>query len=131
MITADGGGSNGSRVRLWKIELQKLADETGLTIAVCHYRRHVEMEQDRASPVLSHHAELARASSDQPNGGRRIDRGDNNEAGLTVRCEPDENTYAKGVKVSDAEMAALNITADAFHPEWNYIIAPRSNQAST
>ena len=53
------------------------------------------------------------------------------KTGLTVRCELDENTYAKGVKVSDAEMAALNITGEAFHPEWNYTIAPRSNQAST
>jgi hypothetical protein len=50
--------------------------------------------------------------------------------GLTVRCELGENTYAKGVKVSDAEMAALNITGDAIHPEWNYTIAPRSNQPS-
>jgi hypothetical protein len=48
-----------------------------------------------------------------------------------VRCELDENTYAKGVKVSDAEMAALNISGDAVHPEWNYTIAPRSMPAST
>jgi hypothetical protein len=53
------------------------------------------------------------------------------KTGLTVRCELDENTYAKGVKVSDAEMAALNISGDAFHPEWNYTIAPRSMPAST
>jgi hypothetical protein len=132
MITADGGGSNGSRVRLWKIELQKLADETGLTIGVCHYPPGTsKMEQDRASPVLSHHAELAWAAADQPNGDHRIDRGDDDETGLTVRCELDENTYAKGVKVSDAEMAALNISGDAFHPEWNYTIAPRSMPAST
>ena len=52
------------------------------------------------------------------------------KTGLTVRCELDENAYAKGVKVSDAEMAALNITADPFHPEWNYTIAPRSTPAS-
>ena len=53
------------------------------------------------------------------------------KTGLTVRCELDENTYAKGVKVSDAEMAALNISGDAFHPEWNYTIAPRPMPAST
>jgi len=53
------------------------------------------------------------------------------KTGLTVRCELDEKTYAKGVKVSDAEMAALNISGDAFHPEWNYTIAPRSMPAST
>jgi len=56
MITADGGGSNGSRVRLWKIEIAKARRRDRLTIGVCHYRRHVEMEQDRASPVLSHYA---------------------------------------------------------------------------
>src|ERR1019366_2497544 len=89
------------------------------------------MEQDRASPVLSHHAELAWAAADQPNGDHRIDRGDDDETGLTVRCELDENTYARGVKVSDAEMAALYISGDAFHPEWNYTIAPRSMPAST
>ena len=132
MITADGGGSNGSRVRLWKIELQKLADETGLTIAVCHYppgtskwnkiehRLFCHITQNwRGRPLTSRTAvvELIAATT--------------TKTGLTVRCELDENTYAKGVKVSDAEMAALNITADSFHPEWNYTIAPRSNQAST
>jgi hypothetical protein len=127
MITADGGGSNGSRVRLWKIELQKLADETGLTIAVCHYppgtskwnkiehRLFCHITQNwRGRPLTSRTAvvELIAATT--------------TKTGLTVRCELDENTYAKGVKVSDAEMAALNITGDAFHPEWNYTIAPRA-----
>ena len=127
MITADGGGSNGSRVRLWKIELQKLADETGLTIGVCHYppgtskwnkiehRLFCHITQNwRGRPLTSRTAvvELIAATT--------------TKTGLTVRCELDENTYAKGVKVSDAEMAALNITGDAFHPEWNYTIAPRA-----
>ena len=132
MITADGGGSNGSRVRLWKIELQKLADETGLTIAVCHYppgtskwnkiehRLFCHITQNwRGRPLTSRTAivELIAATT--------------TKTGLTVRCELDENTYAKGVKVSDAEMAALNITGDAFHPEWNYTIAPRPKPDST
>jgi hypothetical protein len=52
------------------------------------------------------------------------------KTGLKVRCELDENSYAKGVKVSDQEMRALNITHDPFHPEWNYVIAPRQNMAS-
>ncbi len=126
MITADGGGSNGSRVRLWKIELQKLADETGLTIGVCHYppgtskwnkvehRLFCHITQNwRGQPLTSRTAivELIAATT--------------TKTGLTVRCELDEKTYAKGVKVSDAEMAALNITADPFHPEWMYAIAPR------
>jgi len=132
MITADGGGSNGSRMRLWKIELQKLADETGLTIAVCHYppgaskwnkierRLFCHITQNwRGRPLTSRTAivELIAATT--------------TKTGLTVRCELDENTYAKGVKVSDAEMAALNISGDAFHPEWNYTIAPRSKPPST
>ena len=127
MITADGGGSNGSRVRLWKLELQKLADETGLTIAVCHYppgtskwnkiehRLFCHITQNwRGRPLTSRTAivELIAATT--------------TKTGLTVRCELDENTYAKGVKISDAEMAALNISGDAFHPEWNYSIAPRA-----
>jgi transposase len=65
LITADSGGSNGSRVRLWKLELQKLADETGLEISVCHFPGNQQMEPDRASSVLLHHKELARPAPDQ------------------------------------------------------------------
>jgi hypothetical protein len=132
MITADGGGSNGSRVRLWKIELQKLADETGLTIGVCHYPPGTSKWNKIEHRLFCHITQNWRGlplTSRTAN--HRIDRGDDDETGLTVRCELDENTYAKGVKVSDAEMAALNINGDAFHPEWNYTIAPRSMPAST
>ena len=130
MITADGGGSNGSRVRLWKVELQKFADETGLTIGVCHYppgtskwnkiehRLFCHITQNwRGRPLTSRSAvvELIAATT--------------TKKGLTVRCELDANTYEKGVKVSDAEMAALNIEGDAFHPEWNYTIKPRPRKA--
>jgi hypothetical protein len=131
MITADGGGSNGSRVRLWKVELQKLADETGLTIMVCHYppgtskwnkiehRLFCHITQNwRGTPLTSRLAvvELIAATT--------------TKAGLTVRCVLDEDSYPKGVKVSDAEIAALNITKDAFHPEWNYTISPRETPTS-
>jgi hypothetical protein len=127
MITADGGGSNGSRVRLWKIELQKLADETGLTIGVCHYppgtskwnkiehRLFCHISQNwRARPLTSRLAvvELIAATT--------------TKTGLQVRCELDTNTYAKGIKITDAQMAALNITGNTFHPEWNYTVSPRS-----
>jgi hypothetical protein len=130
MITADGGGSNGSRVRLWKVQLQKLADETGLTIVVCHYppgtskwnkiehRLFCHITQNwRGQPLMSRSAivELIAATT--------------TKNGLTVRCELDANSYAKGVKVSDAEMATLNIKGDAFHPEWNYTVSPRPNKA--
>ena len=130
MITADGGGSNGSRVRLWKVELQKLADETGVTISVCHYppgtskwnkiehRLFCHITQNwRGRPLTSRSAvvELIAATT--------------TKKGLTVRCELDPNSYVKGLKVSDAEMAALNVEADEFHPEWNYTIKPRPREA--
>jgi hypothetical protein len=131
MIMADGGGSNGSRVRLWKMELQKLADTTGRTLMVCHYppgtskwnkiehRLFCHITQNwRGRPLTSRLAivELIAATT--------------TKTGLTVRCELDTNSYAKGIKVSDAEMATLNIKGDAFHPEWNYTISPRPPKAS-
>ena len=126
LITADGGGSNGSRVRLFKVELQKLADETGLTLQVCHFppgtskwnkiehRLFCHISQNwRGKPLSSRLAvvELIAATT--------------TTTGLTVRCELDVRSYPKGIKVSDEEMAGLNITDDEFHPEWNYTIAPR------
>jgi len=126
MITADGGGSNGSRVRLFKLELQRLADETGLAVQVCHvppgtskwnkieHRLFCHITQTwRGKPLTSQTAvvELIAATT--------------TTAGLTVRCELDPRSYPKGIKVTDLEMAGLNITSDAFHPEWNYTIAPK------
>lgn len=131
MITADGGGSNGSRVRLWKRELQKLADETGLTISVCHdppgtskwnkieHRLFCHISQNwRARPLTSRLAvvELIAATT--------------TKTGLTVACELDAADYAKGIKVSDAEIDALAITRNDFHPEWNYTIATRPQKQS-
>jgi hypothetical protein len=126
MITADGGGSNGARVRLWKIELQKLADEIGIEIAVCHYppgtskwnkiehRLFCHITRNwQARPLTSRLAvvELIAATS--------------TKTGLTVACELDDRLYAAGIKVPDADMDALNIVRADFHPEWNYTIAPR------
>ena len=125
-ITADGGGSNGVRVRLWKVELQKLADETSLTLHVHHYppgtskwnrmehRLFCHITQNwRGRPLTDRVAvvELIGATT--------------TETGLKVECLLDERIYEKGIKVSDAEMQALDITGDAFHPEWNYTIKPR------
>jgi hypothetical protein len=125
-ITADGGGSNGVRVRLWKVELQKLADATGLTLHVHHYppgtskwnriehRLFCHITQNwRGRPLTDRLAvvELIGATT--------------TKTGLKVECVLDERTYEKGIKVSDAEMQALNITGDEFHPEWNYTIRPR------
>ena len=127
MITADGGGSNGSRVRLFKIELQKLADETGLTLQVCHYppgtskwnkiehRLFCHITQNwRGTPLISREVVVELIASTTT------------KAGLTVRCELDTRDYPKGIKVSGAEMLTLNIKGDTFHPEWNYTISPRS-----
>jgi hypothetical protein len=130
-ITADCGGSNGARVRLWKLELQKLADETRLTLRVHHYppgtskwnriehRLFCHITQNwRGKPLTSRLAivELIGATT--------------TKAGLKVACALDKRTYEKGRKVSNAEMAALAITGDAFHPEWNYTIRPRHPQAA-
>jgi hypothetical protein len=131
LITADGGGSNGSRVRLWKLELQKLADETGLTFQVCHYppgtskwnkiehRMFCHITQTwRGKPLVSRVTvvDLIAATT--------------TKTGLTVQCELDEKAYAKGIKVSDVEMATLNIESDPWHPEWNYTIKPRPPRRS-
>lgn len=126
MITADGGGSNGSRVKLFKLELQKLADDTGLSLQVCHFppgaskwnkiehRLFCHITQNwRGTPLTSRLVvvELIAATT--------------TKTGLTVRCELDTQLYPKGIKVSDEEMASLNIKRDEFHPEWNYTISPR------
>jgi hypothetical protein len=125
-ITADCGGSNGARVRLWKLELQKLADETGLAIHVHHYppgtskwnriehRLFCHITQNwRGRPLTDRLAvvELIGATT--------------TTAGLKVESALDTRRYQKGIKVSDATMKRLDITADQFHPEWNYTIKPR------
>ena len=127
MITADGGGSNGSRVRLFKVELQKLADETGLNLQVCHYppgtskwnkiehKLFCHITQTwRGKPLISRQTVVELIASTTT------------KAGLTVRCELDTGIYPKGIQVSKEEMASLNITGDAFHPEWNYTVSPRA-----
>jgi hypothetical protein len=126
-ITADGGGSNGARVRLWKVELQRLADETGLVIRVHHYppgtskwnkiehRLFCHITQNwRGRPLTDRVAvvELIGATT--------------TKAGLKVESALDTRCYQKGIRVSNAEMKRLDITGDQFHPEWNYTIRPRA-----
>lgn len=127
MITADGGGSNGSRVRLFKIELQKLADETGLTLQVCHYPPGTSKWNKIEHRLFSHITQTWRG---KPLTSRmavvELIAATTTTAGLTVRCELDPRPYPKGIKVSDAEIATINITGDRFHPEWNYSIAPKT-----
>jgi hypothetical protein len=127
LICADGGGSNGYRVRLWKVELQRFADESGLVVTVCHLPpgtskwnkiehrlfAHISMNW-RGRPLVSHEVivELIGATTTQ--------------AGLRVQAELDLGQYPTKVKVTDEEMASLHLTPHAFHGEWNYTLAPRA-----
>jgi hypothetical protein len=126
LITADSGGSNGARVRLWKTELQKLADETGLEISVCHlppgtskwnkieHRLFSFISQNwRGKPLVSHQVivNLIAATTTR--------------TGLRVRAELDPGKYPKGVRISDKEVAAIRLERDQFRGEWNYTILPR------
>ena len=126
LINADCGGSNGSRVRLWKRELQVLADELGIAITVCHlppgtskwnrieHRLFAFITQNwRGKPLVSYEVIV------------QLIANTTTKTGLTVACLLDADVYEKGIKVSDAEMAALNIKLADFHGEWNYTIAPR------
>lgn len=128
LITADCGGSNGSRVRLWKSELQALADQTGLSITVAHlppgtskwnrieHRLFAFITQNwRGKPLVSHQVIV------------QLIANTTTSTGLTVKCRLDENTYEKGIKVTDAEMAKLNISQADFHGEWNYTFQPRKS----
>ena len=124
LITADAGGSNGHRVKLWKVELAKLATETGLAITVCHYppgtSKWNKIEHKmfsfismnwRGRPLVSHRTiiELISATT--------------TSKGLTIRAEEDFNYYATGTKVTAAELAAVPLMRHKFHGDWNYTIA--------
>jgi hypothetical protein len=127
LINADCGGSNGNRVRLWKRELQVLADELGIAITVNHlppgtskwnrieHRLFSFITMNwRGKPLVSYLVII------------QLIANTTTDTGLAVTCQIDTNAYTKGIKVSDAEMASLNIKPDTFHGEWNYTIAPRS-----
>jgi hypothetical protein len=127
VITADGGGSNGVRIRLWKSELQRLANEWGIDVEVHHlppgtskwnkieHRLFSFISMNwRATPLVSYRViiDLIGATT--------------TETGLSVRCELDPTEYPRGIAVSDAEMDALNLVRDSFHGEWNYTIRPQT-----
>ena len=124
-ITADGGGSNGYRVRLWKLELSRLAQETGLLIRVHHFppgtSKWNKIEHRlfsfitmnwRGHPLVSHEVIVQLIANTKT------------RSGLKVRSEIDANSYPKGIVVSDADFAAIKLDLDAFHGEWNYSIQP-------
>ena len=128
LITADAGGSNGSRLRLWKVELARLAEETGLQISVCHFppgtskwnriehRLFAQISMNwRGRPLTSHEVIVETIAATTTT------------TGLTVRAGLDTGTYEKGIKISDKEMAALeqrSIKRYAFHGDWNYALLP-------
>jgi hypothetical protein len=116
MISADGGGTNGYRVRLWKVELPALADQLRLPITVCHLPNKIEHRvismNWRGKPSRSYRTILQLIAAITM------------ETGLTVRAELDQTKYPKGVKVSDAQLAAVNVSRHAFHGDWNDTISP-------
>ena len=125
-ITADCGGSNGARVRLWKRELQTFADESGLVLHVHHYPPGTSKWNRIEHRLFCHITQNWRG---RPLTDRRtvvdLIGATTTKTGLKVECALDNRIYEKGVKVSNAEMASLDITGDTFHPEWNYTIKPR------
>jgi Rhodopirellula transposase DDE domain len=129
MITADGGGSNSSRNRLWKVTLQELADELGLPLQVCHlppgtskwnkieHRLFSFITQNwRGKPLVSRQAVVSLIASTTT------------RTGLTVRAALDMNHYETKIKVPNEQLACLNIKRDEFHGEWNYTITPCKNR---
>jgi len=126
LITADGGGSNGYRLRLWKIELQKLADTTGLAIRVSHFppgtSKWNKVEHRLFSFISSNwRGEPLRDYETIV----RLIAGTTTAKGLKVSCRLDRRKYPPGRKISKDQMAAVNLNPDAFHGEWNYVIRPR------
>lgn len=128
LITADSGGSNGSRVRLWKHELQKLADETGLEISVSHlppgtskwnkieHRLFSHISQNwRGKPLISHEVIVNLIAKTTT------------RTGLKVHCELDRSSYPKGIKISDKQMKEIELDRHDFHGDWNYTIRPSSS----
>ena len=126
LITADGGGSNGSRTRLWKMCLQQLADELGVRISVCHFppgtskwnkiehRMFCHITANwRAQPLVSHAVIV------------NLIGHTTTQQGLRIKAALDRHTYEPGAKVSNAEFAGLHLQPDSFHGDWNYTIAPR------
>jgi len=126
LITADGGGSNGSRVRLWKVELQKLANEIGLEITLCHFppgtSKWNKVEHKlfsyisinwRGKPLTSHEVIVNLIASTTTT------------KGLIVKCGLDENIYPQKIKIEDNYLDNISINRDEFHGEWNYSIIPK------
>lgn len=126
LITADGGGSNGSRLRLWKVELQKLSDETNLSISVCHFPPGTSKWNKVEHRLFSFISSNWRGEPlrDYETIVQLISR-TTTAMGLTVSCRLDRRKYPTGRKVTDKEMHSINLVHDKFHGDWNYTIRPR------
>jgi len=126
LITADGGGSNGYRLRLWKLELQKLANETGLSIGVCHFPPGTSKWNKVEHRLFSFISSNWRGEplTDYETIVRLIAH-TTTAKGLSVTCRLDRRRYPAGRRVSDAEFSAINLTPHTFHGEWNYKIVPQ------
>jgi len=131
LITADGGGSNGSRVRLWKLELQRLANETGLELRICHlppgtskwnkieHRMFSHITQNwRGRPLVSHEVII------------NLIAATTTRRGLTIQAELDTGRYPTGITVPDDQLAAVNLKPADFHGDWNYRILPARQKRS-
>ena len=127
LITADGGGSNGSRVRLWKLELQKFADELDMTIHVCHFPPGTSKwnkiehkmfsfisQKWRGRPLITREVVVNLISNIRT------------KKGLDITAKLDINSYKTGIKISDETFQKIAIEKDDFHGEWNYKIKPTS-----
>jgi hypothetical protein len=127
LITADCGGSNGYRVRLWKVELQQLADEPGRLIQVCHLPPGTS-QWNKIEPRMFRH--ITQNWRGRPLVSREVVVNligtTTTFEGLRIQAQLDDRNYPAGVKVSDQELAALAIERDAFHGEWNYRLKPRN-----
>ena len=125
LITADGGGSNGWRLRLWKLELQKLADETGLILAVCHFPPGTSKWNKVEHRLFSFISSNWRGEPlrDYETVVHLIAK-TTTAKGLTVTCRLDRRKYPTGRKVTQEEMKRINLHPDRFHGEWNYVIKP-------
>ena len=131
LITADGGGSNSSKGKLWKYELQKFANETGLDITVLHFPPGTSKwnkiehrmfsyisENWRGRPLITRETVVNLIGNTKTN------------KGLEIQSQLDENTYEKGIEVTDEEMDSLNIVKDKWHGEWNYKILPQEKHTN-
>jgi len=129
LVTADGGGSNGSRTRLWKVALQRLADDTGLSIQVCHYPPGTSKWNKIEHKMFCHITQNWRGRPlESLEAVVKLIGSTTTAKGLTVQAGLDRNQYEKGIRVSDKELASLNVHAAHIRGQWNYLIAPRQSR---